>query len=599
MFSDTRHNINKSIKNKNVTKNKDSKQITLDTFFKSKEGKLDSIKIKKNDTSSYSTDFKSECFSKSNSLQSVQSTINYVNKSMFSSKKDCKELLNFSMIIDSFEDDSDSKNISENRFDNCIGSNCKETNNYYNFLSNTTIESRIQPVEYLEDVEKELLSQIDKNPYEDIVILQKDCSDMRKTLIEWALIFQMNLKFRHETLFLTIYIFDKILKITTNKHSIANFNQSNRINNFRISDLNYLMKTCLFLSAKYEEVDLPEYDDYFNYESGNENLNKIEVLKLEYNILSKLDFNLCFTSVYKFTMFLSLKIDDIFFKEKFVLSMMHYYNFHKEKLSNFTIKNISYAMFFINFYINTYSINGNCYDTFQNEFYLIEQKILNEMNISIKDFCFGLLIWSKLNNIDLSLDNFSKTESLFENLIGLKVLDKEKPKKPSIETSNLFERISLSNFTEVKRISNNFENISDNIVDIEQKQEIKLRKNSKFISHTIKVLKDHKFLEELSQIKLFTKMILIELIKDIRRYENCLDTNESSDIIQILFLDLLKIENSKVIDINLLFENALINKEVLITRTNKCIQTHKDIVDKITISKEMNYVDTFKNLIEN
>lgn len=509
---------------------------------------------------------------------------------------------------------------------------------YTNFLSNSTLESRIQPIEYLEDIEKELIDQIDKNPYEEYTLLQKDYSNMRKTLIEWGIIFRMTMNFRHETLFLAFYLFDKIIKISTNKYSYSNNSSSDILNYLKVTDLNYLMKTCLFLSAKYEEVDLPEYNDYFSSDSGSEFMQKSQVLKLEYNVLSKLEFNICFTTAYKFSMFLRLKIDEIFFKETILLSMLYYYNFHKDKLCNFTIKCISFSMFYINFYMNTtYSRNSN-YNNFNDinscksydyyEYYdAYEQMIIREMNIDIEDFLFGITIWSNLSNVDIGTGfNAFNIDSDVQNSFS------EKNQNNAKFQSNLFDLLSGSSNSKFdKNInSNSIKKMKTNECGKEEEFKIKVRTidtntntninsksflyeednidgtnfkisqscHSKKLLRAIKKLKENKFLEELSQIKLFTKLLLIELLKDIRKYETHNDTNEGSDIIQILFLDILKPDKTTIVSLNSLLQYSFCEENLNVIRSKRDKDQYNSFIKQISVFKEINHVDTFKNLID-
>lgn len=651
--SDTRHIISKRKKDENKKKKNNLKQITLDNFFKSKQYKeCNEIKnitaFNKNETSSYSTDFKSEGFAKSNSLQSVQ-TIHLENDRIFA-LKDCKELLNFSMIIQNtdthlLESGSNcnfNSNLNNTLFSSSNSKSAYQSNNkskikkdYTSFLSNSTLESRIQPIEYLEDIEKELIDQIDKNPYEEYSLLQKDYSNMRKTLIEWGIIFRITMNFRHETLFLAFFLFDKITKISTNKYSYSNNSSSDILNNFKVTDLNYLMKTCLFLSAKYEEVDLPEYNDYFSPDSGNEFMQKSQVLKLEYNVLSKLEFNICFTTAYKYSMFLRLKTDEIFFKETILLSMLYYYNFHKDKLCNFTIKCISFSMFYINFYMNTTysrnpdynyfnSINScNSYDYYD----AYEQLIIREMNIDIEDFLFGIFIWSNLSNIDIGSGNYSFSRIDIDSDVQTSFFEKQK--NNTNFQSNLFDLLSgSSNSKFEKKINSNSQN---KLKSNESGKEVEFKKNvrsldtntknsksflfeediidgtnfkysqsyhSKNLLRIIKKLKENKFLEELSQIKLFTKLLLIELLKDIRKYETQNDTNEGPDIIQILFLDILKPEKASIVSLNSLHQYSLYDEDLNVIRSKRNKDQYNSFIKQISILKEINQVDTFKNLID-
>jgi hypothetical protein len=96
--------------------------------------------------------------------------------------------------------------------------------------------------------------------------------------IKWHFVFDL----RQETLFLTIYIFDKFLSAKT----------LNR------KKLQLVCMTCLFIACKFEEVKIIRIQDFLKY--CDESVTKANVLDLENEILGTLNFKLTFISPYDF-----------------------------------------------------------------------------------------------------------------------------------------------------------------------------------------------------------------------------------------------------------------------------------------------------------
>jgi hypothetical protein len=89
-------------------------------------------------------------------------------------------------------------------------------------------------------------------------------------------------KFRQETFYLTINIFDRYLQYLKLSKKLVN--------------IDLILMACIFISSKYEEIYPPfldEYSQFFNF-------SKNEILKQEYNILDNLHFELHICSPYLF-----------------------------------------------------------------------------------------------------------------------------------------------------------------------------------------------------------------------------------------------------------------------------------------------------------
>ena len=129
---------------------------------------------------------------------------------------------------------------------------------------------------------------------------------MRIILLDWLIDVQLKFKLLPETLFLTINIIDRYL-------SISKATKEN---------LQLIGITSMLIACKYEEIYFPEIKDFI-YMTDN-TYSKDEVLKMEYEILKKLEFNITnpsslrFLEIYNFY----LKLDNkIYFLSKYFLEL--------------------------------------------------------------------------------------------------------------------------------------------------------------------------------------------------------------------------------------------------------------------------------------
>lgn len=159
--------------------------------------------------------------------------------------------------------------------------------NNYNIIHNAllTTPTDLQTAsDYIEDI-KEHLSNTESqfSPKYGYMKQQKDVNEkMRAILIDWLVDVHLKYKLRSETLFLATNIIDRYLeKVTINR---------NKLQLVGISSL--------FIACKYEEIYPPELKD-FVYVTDNA-YNKQEVLKMEYEILNILEFNVTSPSPLRF-----------------------------------------------------------------------------------------------------------------------------------------------------------------------------------------------------------------------------------------------------------------------------------------------------------
>ena len=108
----------------------------------------------------------------------------------------------------------------------------------------------------------------------------KDTS--RAFLIEWIIDVHRKFRLKPETLYVTVFIIDRFLSIERIKKS----------------ELHILGVTSLLISTKYEEIYPPVLKDLLTVSENK--FTKVEVLKMEQQILVALQFDLVYPSSYRF-----------------------------------------------------------------------------------------------------------------------------------------------------------------------------------------------------------------------------------------------------------------------------------------------------------
>ena len=114
---------------------------------------------------------------------------------------------------------------------------------------------------------------------------------MRSILVDWLIDVHFKFGFTDETLFMTVSIIDRYLSIS----------QVSRTN-FQLLGI-----TALMIACKHEEIDLPKIDDFI-YITDNA-YKKNEVIKMEFEVLSKLNFAFLYPSPIKFFEYLSFNFN--------------------------------------------------------------------------------------------------------------------------------------------------------------------------------------------------------------------------------------------------------------------------------------------------
>ena len=151
------------------------------------------------------------------------------------------------------------------------------------------------PKDYINTIYYNLLNEesstkmLELKQNKNFMIEQKDINaKMRSILIDWLIDVHFKFGFTDETLFLTVSIIDRYISVSQISRS-----------NFQLLGI-----TALMIACKHEEIDLPKIDDFI-YITDNAYV-KDEVLKMEYDVLNKLDFSFLYPSPIKFYEYLSL-----------------------------------------------------------------------------------------------------------------------------------------------------------------------------------------------------------------------------------------------------------------------------------------------------
>ncbi len=206
--------------------------------------------------------------------------------------------------------------ISNDNNNNNIQSKEENENNNENLQNklktfSSTLEFNLNPQipkEYLSDILTHLYS-LENGTKNNISFpnpsyfstIQKDIKErMRYILLDWLIEVHLKFKLLPETLFLTINILDRYLSLQSIHRKY----------------LQLLGVTSMFISCKYEEIYYPKIKDFI-YMTDNA-YNKEEFIKMENDVLKKLEFNLSFPTILKFLEIFKEKLN-VSNKKKFLM----------------------------------------------------------------------------------------------------------------------------------------------------------------------------------------------------------------------------------------------------------------------------------------
>ena len=290
---------------------------------------------------------------------------------------------------------NDDKNNEENKNDNneYIDDDDKIKIKYFDISK--IINAQI-PKEYINIIYYNLLKEEEKgiNPKPDYTYMsrQNEINDkMRSILVDWIIDVHFKFGFTDETLFMTISIIDRYLSICPISRT-----------NFQLLGI-----TALMIACKHEEIDLPKIDDFI-YITDNAYV-KEEVIKMEEDVLIKLNFEFLYPSPIKFFEYLSVNFN---FSKKH--HMMGKYLMESFLLD---VKNAKYKPSIIScactYIVMKFFKMANYHDSYDKKFYILDEAIerYSEHNIKecAKDIC---LLVDNINktNYHACLKKYSKPE---------------------------------------------------------------------------------------------------------------------------------------------------------------------------------------------
>ena len=212
---------------------------------------------------------------------------------------------------------------------------------------------------------------------------------MRSILIDWLIDVHFKFGFTDETLFLTVSIIDRYISVS--QISRAHFQ--------------LLGITALMIACKHEEIDLPKIDDFI-YITDHAYV-KNEVLKMEYDVLNKLNFSFLYPSPIKFYEYLSLHFN---FDKK--MHMMGKYLLETFLLD---VKNFKYKPSIIScacaYIVMKFFKMKNYYEAYDKKFYNIIDEEYNEGDVKecAREICFLVDNINK-TNYQSCIKKYSKPE---------------------------------------------------------------------------------------------------------------------------------------------------------------------------------------------
>ena len=212
---------------------------------------------------------------------------------------------------------------------------------------------------------------------------------MRTILVDWLIDVHFKFGFTDETLFLTISIIDRYVSVS----------QISR------SKYQLLGITALMIACKHEEIDLPKIDDFIYI--TDHAYAKNDVLKMEYDILNKLNFSFLYPSPIKFFEYLSINFN---FDKKMHLMGKYLMESFLLNAKNFKFKPsvISCACAYI---VMKFFKIKNYYEAYNKKFFNINKREFSESHVKecAKEICFLIDNINK-TNFKSCIKKYSKPE---------------------------------------------------------------------------------------------------------------------------------------------------------------------------------------------
>ena len=409
MINSTSHNsyYNHSKSNRNSNKSEDKVKYKIKEEEKVKEFQYQDHKtianVKKSDSNRIKIDKKEMNENKENrTMENIEKKESKIRKEI-KIKKDKKEKIRIierkptKEIIEKKEIKNIHKNvenkektikIKEEKKNNKRGDNNNNVDDDENevkikYFDISNINNIQIPKEYINVIYYNLLKEEEKGikPMPDYTYMsrQNEINEkMRSILVDWIIDVHFKFGFTDETLFMTVSIIDRYLSIC----------QITRTN-FQLLGI-----TALMIACKHEEIDLPKIDDFI-YITDNAYV-KDEVIKMEEDVLSKLNFAFLYPSPIKFFEYLSLH-----FKFEKKHHMMGKYLMESFLLD---VKNAKYKPSIIScacaYIVMKFFKMANYHDSYNKKFYVLDETIEKYSEHNIKECA---------KDICLLVDNINKT----------------------------------------------------------------------------------------------------------------------------------------------------------------------------------------------
>ena len=275
--------------------------------------------------------------------------------------------------------------------------NCKDDDKIkVKYFDISKINNTQVPKEYINIIYYNLLKEEERGikPMPDYTYMsrQKEINNkMRSILVDWIIDVHFKFGFTDETLFMTISIIDRYLSIS----------QISRTN-FQLLGI-----TALMIACKHEEIDLPKIEDFI-YITDNAYV-KDEVIKMEEEVLIKLNFSFLYPSPIKFFEYLSLHFN--FSKKHHMMGKYLMESFLLE------VKNTKYKPSIIScacaYIVMKFFKMSNYQESYNKKFYVLDETVekFSEHNIKecAKDICLFVDNINK-TNYKACLKKYSKPE---------------------------------------------------------------------------------------------------------------------------------------------------------------------------------------------
>lgn len=276
------------------------------------------------------------------------------------------------------------------------------------FLPYNTLKSKIQPLEYYESIENQILYSDNNNNNNNNAYINNSKSSRytislfnpnetsyhfnfikRSIMIDFLIEIKNFIKIREETFFLSVAVLDKYL--IKNNYTIDQ------------NTLDVILVTICFICAKYEEISLPDMDDYKRILS----IQNDKMISTEYSILSAFDYDFCFVTTLQVLEHQFTKVEDCFYNIDFSKFFLYLSSVYLDQFSGIDMRKVSMSILYLNF---CFLMNDETSLKYILERFIKKNNSSNNRN----DINNGLEVYRDMNSLLYSQENnqFSKSEIL-------------------------------------------------------------------------------------------------------------------------------------------------------------------------------------------